>query len=302
LTLWLAGNGTTPEARFVYKAWLDAKGGVGAVSEKLLVWVAEHGTTPEARFVYKAWLDAEGKVGAVSEKLLLWVAEHGTTPEADFLYRAWLDSGQPLDSIKQASEAWLKLNWHREEAVYLTKALSQAKELSFSSVGCIVAWAGLFPKHEDAVYRLSRVSRLFKDHRLSAAFRKLVARSNNSVIAMAISKAVITEGEKQAIRYLFANLVKFSFPREAHWHETLALFRACLAHKEILQTQDEFLVGTWVLLLHDALKEQILDLERDRAAIIHAYDLIRQSLPHQDYSNLIGHGYLPPPPSVLEYK
>ncbi|SFM96416.1 hypothetical protein SAMN05192571_11088, partial [Pleomorphomonas diazotrophica] len=36
---WLAGNETTLKASFVYQAWLNAKGGIDEVRERLLLWV-----------------------------------------------------------------------------------------------------------------------------------------------------------------------------------------------------------------------------------------------------------------------
>ncbi|MBU1306777.1 MAG: hypothetical protein KKF33_14825 [Alphaproteobacteria bacterium] len=159
LLLWLEQHGTTPEASHVYKAWLDAKGEVDAVREKLLLWVAEHGTTPEAEFVYNAWLDAKGEVEAVREKLLLWVAEHGTTPEAQFVYKAWLDAKGEVDAVREKLLLWVAEHGTTPEAQFVYKAwLDAGCPLEPIKTAC-EAWLLDHWRSEDAVYLTKELSK-----------------------------------------------------------------------------------------------------------------------------------------------
>ncbi len=121
LLQWVAEHGTTPEASHVYQAWLDAKGEVGAVRDSLLLWLGKHGATLEAEFVYKAWLDAGGEVGAVRDSLLLWVEKHGTTPE-QFVYKAWLDAGGEVGAVRDSLLLWVAEHGTTPEARFVYQA------------------------------------------------------------------------------------------------------------------------------------------------------------------------------------
>jgi hypothetical protein len=296
LVSWLAENSTAIKASFVYKAWLDAKGEVDAVREKLLLWLAEHGTTAEAQFVYNSWLDAKGEVDAVREKLLLWVAEHGTTPEAQFVYNSWLKSGQPLEPIKTACEAWLLEHWNSEDAVYVTKELSKALNLSYDTVCCILAWAGTYPANEDAIFRLSRLSRVFHMHARSAKFSLLVTKATAAVLADLFAMQEHSKGVRDACSILFANFSKSEYPRDGNWSAIIDLYCDSLRHGSIFWYFDGMPRATWEIMLHEALALEKLDPIADAAAVRHAHELILQLRSPDEYAALLANGYLTPLP------
>ncbi|MCA3301143.1 MAG: hypothetical protein INF98_03120 [Roseomonas sp.] len=258
----------------------------------------QHGTTPEAKFVYKAWLDAKGEVAPLREKLLAWVAQHGTTPDARFVYQAWLDSGHPFKEIQQACEEWLKHNWQREDAVYLIKNLSGIPDLPLPSLARILSWVGLFPTNEDAIYRLSRASRFFGRHLDKPGFLRLVVKSSQAAIAALVARAQVTPGQKDAVIILMGNLATKEFARNPYWRDTLQLFRLCLRHRLLGVNGFSVSWASFILFLHDALKEGVLDPALDAEAIRRAHDLVAQTAPPEHYCRLLETGYLPPPPSL----
>ncbi|MBO9453236.1 hypothetical protein J7426_23445 [Tropicibacter sp. R16_0] len=125
--LWLERHGQSHDAQYVYKAWLDATGEVDAVREKLLLWVEEHGQSPVADFVYNAWLDAAGEEDAIREELLLWLQEHGQSPDAQFVYKAWLDATGDLEAVREKLFLWVAEHGQLLEASYVYKAWLDAK-------------------------------------------------------------------------------------------------------------------------------------------------------------------------------
>ncbi len=300
LVSWLADNSTAIKASFVYQAWLDAKGEVDAVREKLLLWLAEHGTKAEARFVYKAWLDAKGEVDAVREKLLLWVAEHGTTVDAQFVYNAWLKSGEPLDPIKTACETWLLNHWHSEDAVYVTKELSKAVDLSFDSVCRILAWAGTYPANEDAIFRISRMSRVFHIHATSAKFSLLVTKAAAVVLANLFAIEEHSQWVRNACSILFANFSKSSYPRDENWPAIVDLYCDGLRHGSLFWRFGSMPSNTWEVMLREAFALGKLDPIIDAAAVRHAHELILQLRSPDEYAALISNGYLTPLPQASE--
>ncbi len=70
----------TGEGQFVYRGWLEAKGGTAAVSDAVLAWVGTYGQTPDASFLYRAWLEAKGEIAAVSNAVLALIGTYGQRP------------------------------------------------------------------------------------------------------------------------------------------------------------------------------------------------------------------------------
>ncbi|MBW3245840.1 hypothetical protein KUV57_24725 [Epibacterium sp. DP7N7-1] len=295
LLLWVEEHGTAIEACFVYKAWLDAGGDVEAVREKLPLWVVEHGTATEAQFVYKAWLNAGGDVEAVREKLLLWVEDHGTAPEADFVYKAWLDADLPYEEIQSQCQEWFLVNWKLETAVFVTKALSSRSDLPLDIVARIVAWAGLYAKHEDAIFRLSRVSRVISNSMLPQSFIDIFKKSILIVFEHILYKRTLSESEQNTCAILFGNLVKTKNSANVLWLAILEIYCSCLRHGSILRNFQGMPSGTWVILLHDALIEGLLDPIKDRVAVNHAHKLVQDAVSPEDYADFLKYKYLSPP-------
>ncbi|WP_205910424.1 hypothetical protein, partial [Rhizobium sp. FKL33] len=298
LLLWVAEYGATPEAQFVYKAWLDVGGEVGAVRESLLLWVERHGTTPKAGFVYQAWLDGGGEVKAVRRSLLEWVEINSSLRDADFVFRAWLAAGERLEPIKSACEAWLAANWSSEDAVYVTKELSKTDDLSYKSVAYIFAWAGTYPANEDAIFRIGRVSKLFPLYVNYTKFPQIVATTAKSVLQNLFKKNAISKFERNACAMLFSNLSHPSYPHDENWRTIVSLYCNGLRHGAVFWNADRMPSVRWELLLHEALSLQLLDPTTDAAAIRHAHDLIRQVRSQDEYAALIASGFIDPPPDA----
>ncbi|PKR87418.1 hypothetical protein CXZ10_20465, partial [Pleomorphomonas diazotrophica] len=289
-----------PEAQFVYNAWLDAKGRVDEIREKLLLWVAEHGTTPGASHVYKAWLDAKGEVKVVREKLLEWVEINSSLKDADFVFRAWLTAGQPLEPIKSACEAWLETYWSYEDAVYVTKELSKADNLSYKSAACIFAWAGAYSTNEDAIFRISRASRVFHRYAHISDFSLLVTEVTTKVIAHVFAAQKLPSGVRDACSILFAHFAKSEHPRDRNWPIILGMYCNGLRHGSVFRHFQGTPHATWEILLHEALSVEMLDPITDAAAIRHAHELIQQVRSPDEYAALISHGYLSPLPQAAD--
>jgi hypothetical protein len=124
---WLVDNSTELKASFVYKAWLNVKGGIEAIRENLLFWVAEHGKKHDAQFVYSAWLDAKGEVDAIRDNLIFWMAEHGKKPEASYVYQSWLNAEGAIDIIRENLIFWMAEHGTKHEARFVYTAWLDAK-------------------------------------------------------------------------------------------------------------------------------------------------------------------------------
>ncbi|MEM7664110.1 MAG: hypothetical protein AAF292_17850 [Pseudomonadota bacterium] len=262
------------------------------VSPHLLPWLAKNSAAPKASFVYKAWLDAGGEVQAVRDKLLLWVEEHGTSPEADFVFKAWLDAELPYEEIQLHCEAWFLVNWKLESAVFVSKALSSRSDLPLDVVARIVAWAGLYAQHEDAIFRLSRVSRVFSERMIPRCLMEILNKSLLAVFESLLYKCKFSEGEIFSCAILFGNLSKAKNFMNSIWSSVLIIYCSCLRNGKILRSFQGMPSGTWVILLHDAMKEGLLDPNRDFIAINHGHKLVQELVTAEDYANLIKHNYL----------
>ena len=264
----------------------------------LTLWLTRNKSGNKAAFVYQAWLDASGGVEAIRVKLLEWVAAHGTMPEADFVYKAWLDAQLPYNEIRENCEKWFVGNWKLEGAVFVSKALSSRDDLPPEISSRIVAWSGVFAEHEDAVFRLSRVSRILINSPPEWRFWKILEKSTASVFQHLLCKEVLSVGEQDACSILFGNFARSTFARGASWSFVLDLFCSCIRHGGIFRHFPAVPGSAWTLLLHDALAEGLLDHAADRAAIIHAHELVQESVLPDDYRDLIAQGYLLQPPTV----
>ena len=265
------------------------------VSLHLERWLAKHSEALKATHVYKAWLDAKGEVEAVREKLLLWVNEHGTAPEADFVYKAWLDAELPYEEIQSQCQAWLLLNWKLESAVFVTKALSSRSDLPLDIVARIIAWAGIYAKHEDAIFRLSRVSRVISDPMLPRNFIGIFKKSILLVFEHILDKGTLSESEQNACSIVFGNLAKTKTSANQFWPVILELYCSCLRHGSILKNFQGMPSGTWVILLHDALIRGLLDPTKDRLAVNRAHKLVQDAVSPEDYADFLKNKYLSPP-------
>jgi len=300
LLLWVAAHGSTQDAQFVYKAWLDAKGEVEAVREKLLLWVATHGTTHEASHVYAAWLDAKGEVEAVREKLLLWVAAHGTTQDARFVYKAWLDAKGEVESVLDQISIWLLKYWHLEEAFFATKKLSKRYPIPPRISACIAAHSGLHADNADSVFRLSSASRALRDEGLSPRLALIFIKSSRCVVDRFLKRIAIQD-EEVACSILLSNICTLPM-RGQFWSDTLHIFSCLVAEKSpiinTLRLRNEILV----LMLHDSLALGFLDPKNDQDGIELVLMRLKSLLPVRDLRSLIKNGYLPPPLSAIENK
>jgi len=156
---WLEDHAKTPEAGFVYRGWLDAKGELEVVREPIRGWLKERAANPEAGFVYCGWLDAGGEKESIEAWMKDWLALHGRAADADFLFRAWLDAGGDFYVIREPALLWLSENYDKPEAVYLTKKLARQPNLPLDTVRHILAWCRKFNEDEDALWRLTQLRR-----------------------------------------------------------------------------------------------------------------------------------------------
>ena len=118
---------------------------------------------------------------------------------------------------------------------------------------------------------------------------------NKSLLAVFESllyKCKFSEGEIFSCAILFGNLSKAKNFMNSIWSSVLIIYCSCLRNGKILRSFQGMPSGTWVILLHDAMKEGLLDPNRDFIAINHGHKLVQELVTAEDYANLIKHNYL----------
>jgi hypothetical protein len=147
------------EAGFVYRAWLEAKGVLELVRERIVAWLPLHEKEAEAGFVYRAWLHAGGEREFVQHHVIAWLGAHGTDVDADFVFRGWLEAGGDFSLVRTHAIQWLSHNCESAEAVYLTKSLAKEPGIPVETVKDILRWCSMFATTEDALWRLTQLGR-----------------------------------------------------------------------------------------------------------------------------------------------
>ncbi|MHB9134729.1 MAG: hypothetical protein ACYDBB_26960 [Armatimonadota bacterium] len=155
---WLEKNAMIPEAQFVYRAWLKARGDKVIVQVSIERWLAKHATIPEANFVYRAWLEATRDVNAIRDYVIAWLKVNANVDDLDFLLRAWLGAGGDFDSIRKTTLHWVEKHCLEKHATFLIKEVAKQRNLPVSAVRAMLAWCRTFPADEDALWRFTQLS------------------------------------------------------------------------------------------------------------------------------------------------
>ena len=132
----------------------------------------KHAETPEARFVYKAWLDAAGDRGLVEASIRVWLVKHAETPEAGFVYKAWLEADGAFSAIQTPALAWFGRNHANPDAVYPLKFILRERSLPATTVIAAAQWCETFAASEDAIWRLAALSRYNRRMETSTAIAR----------------------------------------------------------------------------------------------------------------------------------
>ncbi|MBD8469421.1 ATP-binding protein [Sphingomonas sp. CFBP 8765] len=149
---WLGEHGETDGAPFVLQSWLAAGGDAEAIAVALGVWVSAHGQACVAKFVYKAWLDAGGRTDVVATALLSWAGSHGQTESAGFVYTAWLDAGGSAGSVAASVLGWLDAHGQTESAGFVYTAWLNAGGDAESVAVPLLAWLDAHGQGEGAQF------------------------------------------------------------------------------------------------------------------------------------------------------
>jgi hypothetical protein len=157
LLAWVEKHGQSPEAQFVYPAWLEVTREAGPVRDQLLAWLRQHKLARDAEFVYSAWLKATSETGDISESFAGWLREHCQYDEIDYVCRAWLDAKGDFELCRVAVLAWLERNWQQERAVYLLKNIARQQNLPIHAIAAVLRWCSCFASNEDAIWRLAQL-------------------------------------------------------------------------------------------------------------------------------------------------
>lgn len=125
---WLEFNGhfKLPQARFVYEAWLQAKGEKLLVEDKIVEWIKnqeEEYLLTESIHLYNAWLNAKGSPSLVREQIIKWFKHEKQylKSEAKYVYIAWLNSDGDPSVLRKQLVKWLE---NQDEEYLLTECLT----------------------------------------------------------------------------------------------------------------------------------------------------------------------------------
>ena len=266
----------SPEASFVYRAWLDATKDRALVEDPIRQWleVTENRVGPEASFVYRAWLNATKDRALVEEPIRQWlsVARNRTADDADFLFRAWLEAEGNLETVLEGLFAWLHDHRDRYEAVYVTKVLAnKQKELPHQTVEDILQWCETFSGDEDAIWRLSQLRR----HLQIPEIGETTLRTFKAVFrARLAGPAPVSLAIRRNISGIFLNLIFLSNDVETLRETVDVYFVEWLRYPDSfndaspLPASVQQLYKVMVRRVADLLEAGTLDVDRDREPLM----------------------------------
>jgi hypothetical protein len=170
-------NRLSPEARFVYKSWLEAAKSSG--TELISTAVEQHLQDQrnlaswDSNYVFAAWFSHSGQPERLLLVFLRWLPAHEAHEELDFVLRRYLAAGLPYTHVAKPFEAWsLKFGTMPHAGFFWKYALRQPT-LSVPLVCQALAWCRMNPRAEghDAVWRLAQCRRFLGQPEIDAAYR-----------------------------------------------------------------------------------------------------------------------------------
>jgi hypothetical protein len=150
--------------------------------------------SPDASFVFHAWLVAQGEKSVVQPAIVDWLAkpENALSKEAGFVFRAWGDSETYLPQwMWSSAEAWF-MAWRLsgQDVLYPLKDIARIPSLAVPTVQAVLAWCADYPDPSEALSRLQRVS---------IHFRRLADRRQTlAVTGDVIQRALPADGHGRA--------------------------------------------------------------------------------------------------------
>ncbi|HEX8482211.1 MAG TPA: hypothetical protein VF650_09935 [Allosphingosinicella sp.] len=72
----------------------------------MLAWLTEHGTTPEAQFVFRAWLNRGGDFEPIREQIYTWIVLWQGEPETSFVTRHLVKRHDLPEPVILAIASW----------------------------------------------------------------------------------------------------------------------------------------------------------------------------------------------------
>jgi hypothetical protein len=198
-------NRLSPEARFVYKSWLEAakSSGTELIStavEQHLKYQHNHASW-DSNYVFAAWFSNSGQPERLLLVFLRWLPAHEAHEELDFVLHRYLAAGLPYAHVAKPFEAWLLKFGAMPHAVYFWKDALKQPNLSAPLVCQALAWCRMNPRAAgyDAVWRLAQCRRFLGQPEINAAYRAaaevvlstLVGRSIDFRLAKVIQGALV---------------------------------------------------------------------------------------------------------------
>ena len=97
----------SPEARFVYKSWLDAGGKISVVKDPIINYLASNIGSFETSFVISPWLKAKGEWEVVKKYVKEWLRKFHTINSAYYHLSSWLTYDQVFPELRDWLGIWL---------------------------------------------------------------------------------------------------------------------------------------------------------------------------------------------------
>ncbi|MFL5215513.1 MAG: hypothetical protein ACJ8DH_16755 [Microvirga sp.] len=117
-------------------------------------WLDRYANIPEAQFVYRAWLHAKGGVDAIAQDVRRWLELHRGRDDIDHVMAGWANAGGNFDVIEEFAFAWLRRNLKRPEPLHLLKFILRQPNLPLGIVADAAVWCRIHADNPECVTRL----------------------------------------------------------------------------------------------------------------------------------------------------
>jgi hypothetical protein len=251
VSVWLASHGTAADAGFLLTAWLNAAGDKELVRPFLKQWLASHGSERPASYVLGAWLKAKGNANWLESHVRGWVSRHGRTLPAVYLFHAWVQSNGNPALVRDWAIEWLPFHRETPETALIAKFVARQTDLPVDTVRDLLAWCRTFAGSPAALRALC-----FLDlHLLRPEVSAEAVAACEAVAEAVLSQEKLTASGKGFLPLLFA-----SVSREPRLRKALRpLFLRWLRHPVALVPRPRW---------PENLPEHLLDVSESRTILL----------------------------------